>query len=70
MENALFLLFQVRVAPIVNKMTEVASWLGLVQWRCNNCAGKKEWFDLVEGVKKVREAKVTTVQTAKKGNDK
>ena len=51
-------------------MTEIASWLGLVQWRCNNCPGKKEWFDHVEGAKRVREAKITTVQIAKKGNDK
>ena len=51
-------------------MTEVASWLGLVQWRCNNCTGKKEWFDHVEGAKRVREAKITTVHIAKKGNDK
>ena len=45
-------------------------WLGLVQWRCNNFTGKKEWFDQVEGAKRVREAKITSVQIAKKGNDK
>ena len=45
-------------------------WLGLVQWRCNNCTSKKEWFDHVEGAKRAREAKITTVQIAKKGNDK
>ena len=46
-------------------------WLGLVQWRCNNCTGKKEWFDHVEGAKKgYKDAKITLVQIAKKGNDK
>ena len=57
MKKTLFLLFQVR--------------LGLVQWRCNNCIDKKEWFDHVEGAKKgYKDAKITLVQIAKKGNDK
>ena len=51
-------------------MAEIASWLGLVQWRCNNCSGKKVWFDYVEGAKRVTEAKITTIKIAKKGDDK
>ena len=57
LKKTLFLLFQVRLC--------------LVQWRCNNCIDKKEWFDHVEGAKKgYKDAKITLVQIAKKGNDK